>query len=250
MAEKHLGKTIDIHAGGLDLVFPHHENEMAQSCCANDGKPFARYWLHNGFLSMNQTKMSKSLGNVLFVHDMLKTIPGEVIRLALLSAHYKQPLDWSDDSISSARRKLDRFYGALQGINIPEESILETNVPEDIILALEDDLNSPLAISVLFNLARDLNRATSQEEKEKIAALLSVGGQFMGLLKNDPNKWFTEISECDISSEEIEELIKKRQTAKEAKDFRTADKIRNQLVDAGINIQDGRDGTSWRRNKL
>ena len=250
MAEKHLGKTIDIHAGGLDLVFPHHENEMAQSCCANDGKPFARYWLHNGFLSMNQTKMSKSLGNVLFVHDMLKTIPGEVIRLALLSAHYKQPLDWSDDSIESARRKLDRLYGALQGINIPENFILESDVPEEIILALEDDLNSPLAISVLFNLARDLNKATDQDKKLKIAALLILGGQFMGLLNSDPDEWFTDISEGSLPSEEIEKLIKKRQAAKEAKDFKTADKIRNQLLEIGIKIQDGRDGTSWRRNKL
>jgi cysteinyl-tRNA synthetase len=159
-------------------------------------------------------------------------------------------LDWSDDSIESARRKLDRLYGALQGVNIPENFILESDVPEGIILALEDDLNSPLAISVLFNLARDLNKATDQDKKLKIAALLILGGQFMGLLNTNPDEWFTEVSEGSISAEEIEKLIRKRQAAKEAKDFKTADKIRNQLLEVGIKIQDGRDGTSWRRNKL
>jgi len=118
MARKHLGRTIDIHGGGQDLVFPHHENERAQSTCAHNGAPFARYWLHNGFLSMNSTKMSKSLGNVLLVHDMVKSIPGEVIRLALLSAHYRQPLDWSDETLDAARKMLDRLYGALRGIDV------------------------------------------------------------------------------------------------------------------------------------
>jgi len=143
MAEKHLGKTIDIHAGGRDLVFPHHENEMAQSCCAHDGAPFARYWLHNGFLSMDQTKMSKSLGNVLLVHELIKTIPGEVIRLALLGAHYKQPLDWSAETLESARRMLDRLYGAVQGIEVSAEARAAADIPADLIAALEDDLNSP-----------------------------------------------------------------------------------------------------------
>ena len=127
---------------------------------------------------------------------------------------------------------------------------MKSDIPEDIILALEDDLNSPLAISVLFNLARDLNKETDQDEKMKIAALLILGGQFMGLLNSDPDKWFTDLSEGSLPSEEIEKLIKKRQAAKEAKDFKTADKIRNQLLEIGIKIQDGRDGTSWRRNKL
>ena len=121
MAEKHLGKTIDIHAGGQDLVFPHHENECAQSSCAHGGAPFARYWLHNGFLSIDETKMSKSLGNVLLVHDLIETIPGEVIRLALLSAHYRQPLDWSAETLASARRMLDRLYGAVRGIEVSDE---------------------------------------------------------------------------------------------------------------------------------
>jgi cysteinyl-tRNA synthetase len=118
MSKKHLGDTIDIHAGGQDLVFPHHENEMAQSTCAHDGAPFARYWVHNGFLSMDSTKMSKSLGNVLLVHDLIESVPGEVIRLALLNAHYRQPLDWSDETVAAARRMLDRFYGAIRGIEL------------------------------------------------------------------------------------------------------------------------------------
>jgi cysteinyl-tRNA synthetase len=143
MAKKHLGETIDIHAGGRDLIFPHHENELAQSSCAHDGAEFARYWLHNGFLSMDSEKMSKSLGNVLLVHDMLKTIPGEVIRLALLSAHYKQPLDWSDETILSARRMLDRLYGAVRGIDICAAVRAAAEPPAALVAALEDDLNSP-----------------------------------------------------------------------------------------------------------
>jgi len=248
MAEKHLGETIDIHAGGRDLVFPHHENEMAQSSCVHDGAPFARYWLHNGFLSMDQTKMSKSLGNVLFVHEMLKTIPGEVIRLALLNAHYKQPLDWSADSIESARRMLDRLYGALQGVVVSEQARAKADVPKAIIRALEDDLNSPLAIASLFSLAKDLNKATKYEEKASLAAALYAGGELMGLLGNDPDKWFSGYLEGDMTSDEIEALIERRLSAKKAHDFDAADAIRDQLLGAGVTIQDHRDGTSWRRS--
>jgi len=151
MSEKHLGRTIDIHAGGQDLVFPHHENELAQSACAHDGEVFARYWLHNGFLGIDSTKMSKSLGNVMLVHDMVKTIPGEVIRLALLSAHYRQPLDWNDDVLESARKMLDRIYGSLRGIDVPDE---EAEADAAVLAALEDDLNTPKALSEIFSANR------------------------------------------------------------------------------------------------
>jgi cysteinyl-tRNA synthetase len=248
MAEKHLGKTIDIHAGGRDLVFPHHENEMAQSCCAHDGAPFARYWLHNGFLSMDQTKMSKSLGNVLLVHEMIKTIPGEVIRLALLGAHYKQPLDWSGETIESARRMLDRLYGAVQGIEVSVAARAAAEVPPALIAALEDDLNSPKAMAAFFSLAKDLNKATDDETKASLAAQMYASGELMGLLGNDPDEWFAGHVEGDLSSDDIEALIAKRNAAKAARDFAAADAIRDQLNDAGVTIQDSRDGTSWRRS--
>lgn len=248
MAEKHLGETIDIHAGGRDLVFPHHENEMAQSCCAHDGAPFARYWLHNGFLSMDQTKMSKSLGNVLLVHELIKTNPGEVIRLALLGAHYKQPLDWSAETIESARRMLDRLYGAVQGIEVSDTARAVAEVPADLIAALEDDLNSPQALAAFFALAKRLNKATDDKERASLAAQMYASGELMGLLGNDPDEWFAGHTEGGLSSADIEALIEKRIAAKAARDFETADAIRDQLSDAGVTIQDGRDGSSWRRS--
>jgi len=248
MAEKHLGETIDIHAGGRDLVFPHHENEMAQSGCAHDGAPFARYWLHNGFLSMDQTKMSKSLGNVLLVHELIKTVPGEVIRLALLGAHYKQPLDWSAETIESARRMLDRLYGAVQGIEVSDEARAAAEVPADLIAALEDDLNSPKAMAAFFSLAKNLNKATDDEERASLAAQMYASGKLMGLLGSDPDEWFAGHVEGDMSSDDIEALIAKRNVAKAARDFETADAIRDQLSEASVTIQDGRDGTSWRRS--
>lgn len=248
MAKKHLGKTIDIHAGGQDLVFPHHENELAQSCCAHDGVAFARYWLHNGFLSMDQTKMSKSLGNVLLVHDLTKTIPGEVIRLALLGAHYRQPLDWSADTIESARRMLDRLYGAVQGIEVSDDARAAAEVPEALLAALEDDLNTPKALAEFFELARSLNKTTDEQTKVALAAQMYACGELIGVLGNDPDSWFTGYVEGDLSAEEIEALIVKRDAAKAGRDFELADAIRDQLGDAGISVQDTRDGTSWRRS--
>ena len=248
MAEKHLGDTIDIHGGGQDLVFPHHENECAQSACAHGGAPFARYWLHNGFLSIDQTKMSKSLGNVLLVHNLVKSIPGEVIRLALLSAHYRQPLDWSAETIASARRMLDRLYGAIRGIELSEERRAAAVVPQALIDALEDDLNTPKALAELFALARALNKANDPEEMQARAAELLAAGELMGLLTTDPETWFAGVSDGGLSADEIETLIKKRNAAKAEKDFELADAIRDQLTEAGITIQDSRDGTSWRRS--
>ena len=248
MAEKHLGDTIDIHAGGRDLVFPHHENEMAQSSCAHDGAPFARYWLHNGFLSMDQTKMSKSLGNVLLVHELIKTVPGEVIRLALLSAHYKQPLDWSGETLEAARRMLDRLYGAVQGIVVSDEARAAAEIPAALIAALEDDLNSPKAMAEFFGLAKRLNKATDEKSRVELAAQMYACGDLMGVLGNDPEAWFAGHVEGELSSDEIESLIEKRNAAKKARDFETADSIRDQLLDAGVTIQDGRDGTTWRQS--
>lgn len=247
MAEKHLGDTIDIHAGGQDLVFPHHENECAQSSCAHDGAPFARFWLHNGFLSIDHTKMSKSLGNVLLVHNLIETIPGEVIRLALLSAHYRQPLDWSAQSIESARRMLDRLYGAVRGIEVSDEARATAVVPEALVAALEDDLNTPKALAEFFALARALNKANDDVEMETLAAKMIAAGELMGLLGNDPEEWFAGHAEGGMPADQVEVLIKERNAAKAARDFEKADAIRERLSDAGVSIQDGREGTTWRR---
>ncbi len=248
MAEKHLGETIDIHAGGQDLVFPHHENECAQSRCAHGGAPFARYWLHNGFLSVDETKMSKSLGNVLLVHDLIETIPGEVIRLALLGAHYRQPLDWSAETIQSARRMLDRLYGAVRGIEVSDEVRAAAEVPEGIVAALEDDINTPKALAEFFALARSLNKSNDPGEMASLAAQMYAAGALMGLLTSDPEAWFAGDVEGDTASDEIEALIAKRNEARANKDWAAADGFRDQLSDMGITIEDGPDGTTWRRN--
>ena len=247
MAAKHLGTTIDIHAGGQDLVFPHHENEMAQSTCVHDGAVFARYWLHNGFLSMKQEKMSKSLGNVLLVHDLIEKVPGEVMRLALLSAHYRQPLDWSDATLESARRMLDRLYGAVRGIDVSAAARADAEPPEALVAALEDDLNSPKAMAQFFALARELNKTSDATARQELATSMYAAGDLMGLLQSDPETWFAGDAEGALSAADIEVLIEKRTQAKTERDFNAADSIRDQLAAAGVSIADGRDGTTWRR---
>ncbi len=245
MSEKHLGTTIDIHGGGQDLVFPHHENELAQSTCAHGGAPFARYWVHNGYLSIDSTKMSKSLGNVLLVHDLVRTVPGEAIRLALLSAHYRQPLDWSDDTTDAARRQLDRLYGALRGIDLAAAGGAEP--PAVFLEALQDDLNTPKALSEMFALARAVNRAESTAEKRELAAALAAAGRVIGLLEADPEEWFAGPAEGALAAGEIERLLEERSEARRRRDFATADAIRDRLAAAGIAIEDGPAGTRWRR---
>jgi cysteinyl-tRNA synthetase len=247
MAEKHLGRTIDIHAGGQDLVFPHHENELAQSACAHEGDMFARYWLHNGFLGIDSTKMSKSLGNVMLVHDMVKTIPGEVIRLALLSAHYRQPLDWTDDVLESARKMLDRIYGSLRGIDISESATKNAEPDAAVLAALEDDLNTPKALSAIFNLTRQLNKAEDESERIERAAVIRASSDLLGVAQGDVEAWFSG-SGGELSSEEIEALIDKRTKARAEKDFATADAVRDELAAAGVAIEDGASGTRWRRD--
>jgi cysteinyl-tRNA synthetase len=246
MSAAHLGRTIDIHAGGQDLVFPHHENELAQSTCVHGGEPFARFWVHNGFLSINSTKMSKSLGNVLLVHDLVKEIPGEVIRLALLSAHYRQPLEWSDDTLDDARRKLDRLYGAIRKVDVFKDGLAESEPPASVIEALEDDLNTPKALAEMFELARTLNKTEDAKTRQMLAAQLIAAGKVVGLLENDPNEWFSGTG--DLSADEIDALLKQREEARAEGDYAAADKIRDDLADRGITIEDGASGTSWRRS--
>ena len=247
MAETHLGRTIDIHAGGQDLVFPHHENELAQSVCAHDGEPFARYWLHNGFLSIDSTKMSKSLGNVLLVHDLIKDLPGEVIRLALLGAHYRQPLDWSDESLASARRMLDRLYGAIRDVDVSAKSRAEADPPDAVIAALADDINTPKALAEMFSVAKALNKSCDGAEREQLAAQLLAAGDLVGLLQEDPAAWFAGSGDAALDESEIEMLIAQREQARAERDFAAADAIRDQLAAAGIAIEDGSAGTRWRR---
>jgi len=247
MAAKHLGETIDIHAGGQDLIFPHHENELAQSRCAHDGRDFARYWVHNGFLSIDHEKMSKSIGNVLLVHNLVETTPGEVIRMALLSAHYRQPLDWSDDTVESARRMLDRLYGAVRGIEVSNAARAAAQPLDSVVAALEDDLNTPKAMAEFFGLAKKLNKETDENEQHRLAAEMVVTGDLLGLLQNDPEAWFAGHVEGELSAGDIEVLIDKRNAARAAKDFAAADAIRDQLAAAGVQIEDSPDGTTWRR---
>ena len=248
MAEKHLGATIDIHAGGQDLVFPHHENEIAQSQCAHDGAPFARYWLHNGFLSIDHEKMSKSLGNVKLVHDLIESMPGEVIRLALLGAHYRQPLDWSAETMESARRMLDRLYGALRAVEVTDAERTAAEPPDGLIAALEDDLNTPKAMAEFFGLAKQLNKADDEATRKMLAAQMYASGDLMGLLQADPDAWFAGQDADGLSAGQIEALLSERRAARAERNFTRADEIRDELADAGVQIEDGPGGTTWRRS--
>ncbi len=246
MSETHLGETIDIHGGGQDLMFPHHENEIAQSTCAHGGRQFARYWVHNGFLNVEHEKMSKSLGNVLLVRELLERWPGEAVRVALLSAHYRQPLDWTEELITESRRKLDRLYGALRTAPPSADEVAAAQPAADFLAALEDDLNTPRAMAALFDIARRLNKAEDEAERRRLAATLAAGGEMMGLLQQDPERWFAAGADELPDAETIEALLEQRQAARKARDFAEADRIRDELEARGIVIEDGPDGTRWR----
>jgi len=245
MAAKHLGDTIDIHGGGNDLVFPHHENERAQSTCAHGAK-FVNYWLHNGLINMNQEKMSKSIGNVLLLRDLAKEIPGEVIRYVLLSAHYRAPLDWSDDAVSQAKNSLERLYGALrkmQHIKLPND--VGNLIPAAFDEAMSDDLNTPKALAELFALAKRANTTELADEQIKLKAAMLQAGAWLGLLQQDPEIWFTGDGNDDLANE-IERLIAERAQAKADKNWARADEIRDQLVRMKVVLEDSANGTTWR----
>ena len=247
MAEVHLGETIDIHGGGQDLVFPHHENERAQSICSHGGSPFARFWVHNGFVTVEKRKMSKSLGNTLVVHELLKQHPGEVLRYLLLSAHYRQPLDWSDKELERARRTLDRLYGVLRTASDRFGPFEAADSPgAEFLEALRDDLNTPVALAEFNRVARDLAKAETAEEAQSAAAELLANAEFIGLLQVTPDEWFGAASE-DEESAAIEALIEKRNQARADRDFATADAIRDELTAMGVLLEDAGGVTRWRR---
>ena len=246
MIEKHLGDSIDIHGGGQDLIFPHHENEIAQSCCAHDGKPFANVWMHNGFINIEGEKMSKSLGNFRMVNDLLEQYPGEVLRYVILSAHYRSEQHFGKDLLDSAWRSLDALYGFLRTQVAVESAVVEI-ADTHAYAALLDDLNTPVAISELHKLAREMNAAGGDALAAAKGRLLAVAG-LMGLLQQDPEQWFTHSrGGSDISAEEIELLIAKRNQAKADKDYAGADGVREELKAMGVVLEDSREGTKWRR---
>lgn len=244
MIEKALGETIDIHGGGQDLRFPHHENEIAQSSCAHRGAPLARYWLHNGFLRMGADKMSKSLGNIVLPRDLLKKHHGETLRFALLTAHYRQPLEWTDELIEQSKRQLDRFYRLFA----EAPPLGEVDPPDSIVIALEDDMNTPEAIAGLHEL-RDIAMQMDGEPRRRAAARLKAAGALMGFFASDPDAWFKWRPPAaeGFSAEKIEALLETRAAARKAKDFKTSDRIRDELAAEGVVIEDGPNGATWRR---
>jgi len=257
MAAAHLGDVIDIHAGGVDLVFPHHENEIAQSRCAHGTRTFARFWLHNGMLTFGGAKMSKSVGNVKQLHALLQQYPPEALRYALLSAHYRQPLDWSEALIEQSIATLDRLYGTLRDLAGYEANFNSdpASGAADFVPALEDDLSTPQALAVLNRLAafarhvldkssRPLGAAERAELANAKADLLGCGA-LLGILQQNPETWFKRGAE-HVDSAHVESLIEARRAARSARDFARADAIREELAAMGVAIEDGPQGTRWK----
>ena len=242
MSEKTLGLPFDIHGGGRDLIFPHHENEIAQSCCSSasidDPTSYARYWMHNGFVTIDGEKMSKSLGNIILVKDLIEDHHGEVIRLALLSSHYRQGLDWNEKIIHQSKKLLDKLYAILKDLeNINQVDSIQSN--KDVIGPLMDDLNTPGLIAELNMVVKEFS-TIKDNEKPAVKSKLIFIGSILGIL-GDKN--FNHVS--DEFKNKIDELIQKRTEAKQDKNFDKADKIRQELLDLGVEIKDSSDGTSW-----
>ncbi len=252
MIRKHLGRSIDIHGGGSDLTFPHHENEAAQSRCANQTPEYVRYWLHNGMLTMGAEKMSKSVGNVLTIHELAEHHSGEALRYALLRGQYRSQLAWSEDLIGEAEASLDTLYQALRDHPGDEtaadfsQATLDA-FPPSVVEALCDDLNTPLALAAMHELAATLQKAVSDAEREDARRALLAGGWLLGLLNENAEEHFTAGGSNALGNDEIDALINERNEARTKGNFARADEIRDQLTAAGIELEDTRDGTRWRR---
>ena len=242
-----LGETFDIHGGGSDLKFPHHENEIAQSECVT-GKEFAKLWMHTGSLRIDSEKMSKSLGNFITVKEALGSNSPEVLRFFLISSHYRSPLNYSNESIDEARNALDRLYNSIKDLNYKNTDYIKSEFTDRFHNAMKDDFNTPLAISILFEIAKEVNSFKKEEKNEEANSLareLYNLSRIIGLLEEDPKKYFqTGIS---VSDEDIQNLISKRNQARLNKDFDLSDKIRDDLLDMGITLEDKDTGTIWRK---
>lgn len=245
MSEKILGKTFDIHGGGIDLVFPHHENEIAQSCCAHDSDKMANIWMHNGFLMVEGEKMSKSLGNFITVADLQKDHPGEAIRWVLMSTHYRQPIDFTKAGLAEATKILSRFYTGLKAVDYLTE--LPAPQIEDVKQALRDDLNVPLAISCLHEQLGRLNKAQTDIDKAQAKSDLVASGALLGILQDQPDQFLQRSSEGGLSTADIEAYIQARQAARQAKNYAESDRIRDELLTHNIQLLDGPNGTSWQK---
>ena len=247
MIETHLGETIDIHGGGRDLVFPHHENEVAQSQCAHDGKLFVRYWMHNGYINIDGEKMSKSLGNFKMVRDLLDHYAGETLRFALLSAQYRSELSFSVDLLDQAKAALDTLYGALKQVESVDAIAPSELSEQPAYKALLDDLNTPIAIRELHTLSKAMTHASGSEQAQLKGQLLACA-ELLGLLQQSSADWFQQAVSVDaMSVEQIESLMAARQQAKLDKNYAGADEIRAELLAAGVVLEDSREGTTWRR---
>ena len=248
MSEHYLGEHFDIHGGGQDLQFPHHENEIAQSEGAH-GHPFVNYWMHNGFVRVNDEKMSKSLGNFFTVREILNCYPPEVVRFFILRAHYRSPLHYSDHHLEDAKRALDRLYTALKGSEVSDiNPAIDWNEPHARRFrdAMNDDFNTADAIAVLFDLASEANKTGSPGDMSLMKAL----GSILGLLQRDPQQYFQDASlvgDSNFAPERVEQMIQQRLVARANKNYEEADRIRKALLDADIILEDGPTGTSWRR---
>ena len=244
MIHQHLGDNIDIHGGGRDLIFPHHENERAQSCCGYGGS-FVGTWMHNAYVDMDGEKMSKSLGNVRTVRELLEQYSGETLRFALLSAHYRSPLNFSKELLDNAQATLDGFYLALRNAGDTAAGASDAH-RSPVFSALLDDLNTPAAIAELHQLAKALNKASENEKAAAKAALLA-GGAVLGILSEDPVAWLSKSDPDGLTAEVIDQMLMDRAEAKATRDFSRADAIRDELNGAGIIIEDNASGATWRR---
>ncbi len=251
MCREYLGDTIDIHGGGRDLIFPHHENECAQSCCASGQDTFARFWLHNGMLNLGQQKMSKSLGNVLQIRELIKQYPAEALRWLLLSGHYRQSLEWSEDNLKKTIRTLDRIYATLRdNQDVPVGNDLP--VDEKVWQALNDDLNTPIALAEINRLAKNLAKAEGPEAKSRAKALLLGSGQLLGVLQQSPDDWFAlgqPGQQDEDLVQEVEALVAARDKARAEKQWAESDRLRDKLQALGVMIEDSPEGTRWRWKK-